>query len=89
MVEEVWMDGRSVIVHTEASAPLVAELDRGAIRSLVAGLTEAEAVESLSDRFALGATPEVQVFPDWIKRWERLDRVPLLTFRIQVVELRQ
>jgi hypothetical protein len=89
MEDEVWMDGRAVIVHTEASAPLVAELDRGAIRRLVAGMTEAEAVESLTDRFALGAPPEVQVFPEWIKRWEWLDRVPLLPFRIQVVELRQ
>jgi hypothetical protein len=29
----------------------------------------------------------VEVLPDWIKRWEWLDRVPWLRFRIQVLVL--
>jgi len=39
----------------------------------------------LAGSFSLDAPPVVEVMPDWIKRWEWLDRVPLLPFRIQVV----
>jgi hypothetical protein len=54
---------------------------------LAAGLTADEAVQVLGSAFALDAVPVVEVLPDWIKRWEWLDRVPLLSFRIQVVVL--
>jgi hypothetical protein len=77
-----------VIFEASASVPLVADVEHGAVRSLVAGLTVEEAVEVLSDSFALDAPPEVVVEPDWIKRWEWLDRVPFLPFRIQVVVLK-
>jgi hypothetical protein len=86
--EDARMDGRSVIFEASASVPLVADVEHGAVRSLVAGLTVEEAVEVLSDSFALDAPPEVVVEPDWIKRWEWLDRVPFLPFRIQVVVLK-
>jgi len=33
----------------------------------------------------LSAPPVVEVEPEWIKRWDQLDRVPYLPFRIQVV----
>lgn len=82
---QVRMDGRSVILKASASAPLVADLDRGAVRSAVAGLTAEEAVQVLTDSFSLGAPPVVQIKPDWIKRWRWLDRVPFLPFRIQVI----
>jgi len=84
---QVRMEGRSVILKASASAPLVADLDRGAVRSAVAGLTAEEAVQLLSRSFSLGAPPVVEIEPDWIKRWEWLDRVPFLPFRIQVVVL--
>jgi len=44
-----------------------------------------EATQVLADSFALNAPPVVEVEPDWIKRWEQLDRVPYLPFRIHVV----
>lgn len=85
--ENVRMDGRSVIVEVSASAPLVVNIDRGAVRSTVAGLKADEAEQILVESFALDAPPAVEVLPEWIKRWEWLDRVPLLSFRIQVLVL--
>jgi len=85
--ENVRMDGRSVIFNIKASAPLIVDIDRGEVRDAVAGLTEEEAVAVLSENFALDAPPQVEIMPDWIKRWEWLDRVPYLPFRIQVIIL--
>jgi hypothetical protein len=85
--EEVRMEGRIVLLDAMASAPLVAEVDRGAVRSAVAGLTVDEATRELRASFSLDAPPVVEVQPDWIKRWTWLDRVPYLPFRIQVVVL--
>ncbi|HSR29432.1 MAG TPA: hypothetical protein VLY63_02635, partial [Anaerolineae bacterium] len=85
--ENVRMDGRRVIVDVTAAAPLVVEIDRGQVRSAVAGLEADEASQVLAGAFALGAPPSVEVLPDWIKRWDWLDRVPLLHFRIQVLVL--
>ncbi len=85
--ENVRMDGRSVILAVTASAPLIVEIDRGEVRSAVAGLTAEEAKEALQDSFSLNAPPVVEILPDWIKRWEWLDRVPILRFRVQVVVL--
>lgn len=84
---DVQMEGRSVVFQITASAPLVVEIERGEVRSLVRGLTQDEAVDSLSESLTLAAPPEVVILPDWIKRWEWLDRVSLLPFRIQVVVL--
>jgi hypothetical protein len=85
--ENVRMDGRSVLVNVAASAPLVVDIDRGAVRSTVAGLKADDAEQVLVESFALDAPPAVEVLPEWIKRWEWLDRVPLLSFRIQVLVL--
>lgn len=85
--ENVQMLGRSVILDVTASAPLVVSVDRGEVRSAVSGLKADEAVQALTEAFALDAPPVVEVMPEWIKRWEWLDRVPLLQFRIQVVVL--
>jgi hypothetical protein len=41
----------------------------------------------LAEAFPLEERPLVQVEPDWIKRWEWLDRVPFAPFRVQVVVL--
>jgi hypothetical protein len=84
---DVRIDGRVVILKVSASAPLVVDIDRGKVRSVVSGLTEQDARQVLSESFALQSAPVVEVLPDWIKRWEWLDRVPLLPFRIQVVVL--
>ena len=85
--EAVQMLGRSVILDVTASAPLVVNVDRGEVRSAVSGLKADEAAQVLSEEFALDAPPIVEVMPEWIKRWEWLDRVPILPFRIQVVVL--
>ncbi|HSJ56044.1 MAG TPA: baseplate J/gp47 family protein, partial [Anaerolineae bacterium] len=85
--EAVVMDGRSVLLDVTASVPLIVEVDRGQVRSAVAGLGVQEATTVLADSLSLDAPPIVQVMPDWIKRWEWLDRVPYLPFRIQVVVL--
>lgn len=85
--ENVRIEGRSILLDVTASAPLIVDIDRGEVRSAVSGLTEEEAVQALSEAFALDAPPVVQVLPDWIKRWEWLDRVPWLSFRIQVLVL--
>jgi hypothetical protein len=85
--ENVRMEGRNVIFSVSASAPLVVDIGRNEVRSAVTGLTAEEAEEALAESFALDAAPEVLISPDWIKRWEWLDRVPLLSFRIQVVVL--
>ncbi len=85
--ENVRMESRSVLVDVTASAPLVVDIDRGAVRSAVAGLKADEAEQVLVESFALDAQPAVEVQPEWIKRWEWLDRVPLLSFRIQVLVL--
>jgi hypothetical protein len=85
--ENVQMEGRSVLLEVTASAPLIVEIDRGDVRSAVAGLNVEEATQVLSESFALDAPPVVEVLPDWIKRWEWLDRVPFLGFRIQVLVL--
>jgi hypothetical protein len=83
--ENVQIEGRTAVFDVSASAPLVVELDHGEVRSAVAGLTVDEATQVLADSFALNAPPVVEVEPDWIKRWEQLDRVPYLPFRIHVV----
>jgi hypothetical protein len=85
--ENVRMDGRSVILDVSASAPLVIDIDRGDVRSTVTGLTVEEAEEAVVGSFTLDAPPVIVVEPDWIKRWEWLDRVPYLPFRVQVVVL--
>ena len=83
--ENLQIEVRSVLVEVTASAPLVVDIDRQDVRSTVTGLTVEEATEALSESFALDAPPAVEVLPDWIKRWEWLDRVPFLPFRMQVV----
>ncbi len=83
--DNLQVEVRSVLVEVTASAPLVVDIDRQDVRSAVAGMTAEEATEVLSESFALDAPPAVEVLPDWIKRWEWLDRVPFLPFRIQVV----
>jgi len=85
--EEVRMDGRAVLIDVTASAQLVADVDQSAARSAVAGLPADEASQILADSFALDAPPQVVVMPDWIKRWDWLDRVPFPPFRIQVIVL--
>jgi hypothetical protein len=85
--EQVGIEGRVVILQVTASAPLIVELNAGEVRAAVAGLKADEARQVLSESFALDAPPVVQVLPDWIKRWEWLDHVPRLPFRIQVVVL--
>jgi hypothetical protein len=85
---QVRMDGRSVLVDATSSATLVADLDRGAVRSAAAGHTVVEAARVLTESFALDGPPVIEVKPDWIKRWKWLDRVPFLPFRIQVVVVR-
>ena len=85
--DAVQMLGRSVILEVTASAPLIVDVDRGQVRSAVSGLTVDEAAQVLAETFALDAPPVVEVKPDWVKRWDWLDRVPLLPFRIQVVVL--
>ena len=81
------MEGRAVLIDVNASAPLVVEVDRGEVRSAIAGLKADEAQEVLENTFTLSAPPLVVVMPEWIKRWEWLDRVPYLPFRIQVILL--
>jgi hypothetical protein len=85
--EQVRMDGRAILLEVMASAPLVVEIDRNTVRSAIAGLTMNEAITVMDDLFPLEASPVVQVQPEWIKRWEWLNRVPFLPFRIQVVVL--
>jgi hypothetical protein len=85
--ENITMEGRSVILEAEASAPLIVDIDRGEVRAAVSGLTEDEATEVLTDNFSLNAPPLVEINPDWIKRWQRLDKVPQASFRIQVIVL--
>jgi hypothetical protein len=85
--ENVQMEGRTVIIEVKASAPLIVEIDRGQVRSAVAGLNVEDATRTLTESFSLAAPPLVEVLPDWIKRWEWLDRVPYLSFRIQVLVL--
>jgi hypothetical protein len=85
--DQARMDGRTVIFGITASAPLVADIDRRAARSAVTGLTMEEAQGELSELFALEAPPTVEVEPEWIRRWDWLDRVPYLGFRIHIVVL--
>jgi hypothetical protein len=83
--EAVRMDGRNVLLSVTASAPLVVEVDKGEVRAAVAGLKADDAVSMLESSFALGAPPEVEIQPAWVRRWEWMDRVPRLRFRIQVL----
>jgi hypothetical protein len=85
--ENAHMDGRSVILEVMASAPLIVDIDRGEVRSAVSGLTADEASQALQESFSLDAPPSIEIQPDWIKRWQWLDRVPVLRFRVQVVVL--
>lgn len=85
--ENVQMNGRSVILDVTASAPLVVNVDRGEVRSAVSGLAADEAAQVLAETFPLDAPPVVELKPDWIERWDWLNRVPLLPFRIHVVVL--
>ena len=86
--DQIRIEGRSVLFDVGASAALVADVDRKAVRSLAAGRRVREAEQELSDELLLGAPPHIVVQPDWIKRWSWMDRVPYLSFRIQVVVLR-
>jgi hypothetical protein len=83
--EQVRMDGRTVIMQVAASSALVVDVDRGDVRSVVTGLSQDEATAVLAESFSLAAPPVVEILPEWIKRWEWLDRVSYLPFRIQVV----
>jgi hypothetical protein len=83
--DEASIDGRRVLFDVTASAPLVVGIEKGEVRSAVAGLTTDKAGQVLSESFALSAPPVVEVLPEWIKRWKWLNRVPYLPFRIQVV----
>jgi hypothetical protein len=85
--ENVRMDGRSVILEAEALAPLIVDINKGEVRDAVIGLTEQEAAQVLADSFSLSAPPIVEIEPDWVKRWEQLDKVPRTAFRIQVIVL--
>jgi len=85
--ENVTMEGRAVLIDVNASAPLIVEVDRGEVRTAIAGLKADEALQVLDNTFTLNAPPTVEIAPDWIKRWEWLDRVPYLPFRIQVILL--
>ncbi len=85
--ENIRMDGRAVLIDVSASAPLVSGVDRAAVRSTIAGLDVVAAQEVLSSTVALSAPPRIEVEPEWIKRWEWLNRVPFLPFRIQVIVL--
>lgn len=85
--ENVHMEGRTVVFQVAASAPLVVDINNGDVRSTVLGLKADEAMAALEESFALDARPVVEIAPDWIKRWEWLDRVPYLPFRIQVLVL--
>lgn len=85
--ENVRMEGRTVLVDVKASAPLIAEVDRGEVRTAIAGLKVDEAQRVLADSLSLNTPPAIEVAPEWIKRWEWLDRVPYLPFRIQVIVL--
>jgi hypothetical protein len=81
------MEGQSVLVQVKAIAYLVTAVDRGQIRSAVAGLPPEEAERVLADSFTLGGAPQVEIQPEWIKRFKLLNRVPWVPFRIQVVVL--
>jgi hypothetical protein len=81
----VRIEGRSVLLNVTASAPLVVEVDKGQVRSTVAGLKADEAVSVLRNSLALDAPPEIEIEPAWVRRWEWMDRVPRLRFRIQVL----
>ena len=83
------MDGQSVLLQVKAVAYLVTAVDRGEVRSAVAGLAPEEAEQVLTDQFTLGGPPQVEIQPDWIKRFKWLNRVPWLPFRIQVILLEQ
>jgi hypothetical protein len=83
--DQVRMDGWTSVLQVTAVAQLVADVDRGAVRSAATGLPAEEAAQVLAESFALGAQPLVEVQPDWIKRWTWLDRVPFVPFRVQVV----
>jgi hypothetical protein len=83
--DQVRIDGRRALLDVSASAQLVADVRPGEVRSAVAGLPVDEAVAALVQSFALDDRPVVELQPDWIKRWEWLNRVPLLPFRIQVL----
>lgn len=85
--ENLRMDGRVVILTISASAPLVVDIDRGQVREVIRGLPQEEAAQVLQDTFALAADPVIDVQPEWIKRWEFMNRLPYLPFRIQVVVL--
>jgi hypothetical protein len=86
--EQARMDGRSVMVETNAVAYLITEIDRGQVRSAIRGKAAGEARQVLSSSFALDEPPVVELHPDWIKRYKLLNRVPWLPFRIQVAVLR-
>jgi hypothetical protein len=88
MGDQFRIEGRTVLFDVGASAALISEVDRGAVRSLAAGRRVEEAEQELTDNLSLGAPPQIVVQPDWIKRWSWLDRVPYLRARIQVVVLR-
>ena len=85
--EQARMDGQSVLVQSKAIAYLVTAIDRGQVRDAVAGLPPEEAEQVLADSFTLGGPPQVEVQPDWIKRFKWLDRVPWLPFRVQIIIL--
>ena len=86
--DSVQIDGRKVHLSAGASAALVTDVDLKQVRSLAAGLKVDEAVRVLNDTLVLGAPPSIVVQPEWIKRLKWLDRVPYLSFRIQVLVLR-
>lgn len=82
---DVEMDGWAVLLDATASAELVVDLEPSEVRSAVKGLEVDDAVRALQREFALEGQPVVEVGPEWIKRWEWLDRVPRLGYRIQVI----
>lgn len=62
---------------------LLRDLDEGAIRSAVLGLTPAEAKQVLAERFALARPPVIHLGPDWLPYVVPI-KLPVLPWRIRV-----
>ncbi|HET6381436.1 MAG TPA: baseplate J/gp47 family protein, partial [candidate division Zixibacteria bacterium] len=67
-------DGEALLVEARVTGRMIADVDPGAVRSQVAGLSEQEAVAALAP---LGAV-DVELWPGWV------DAVPRLEWRIDV-----
>ena len=76
-------DPKTLAFSLTGEGTLLRELDEGAVRSMVLGLSPEEAKRMLTERFALARPPQIDLGPSWLPYLVPI-KLPVLPWRIRV-----